>query len=103
MKKFPSTLGPNNKESFKQRYHDRLTCYLRKEIYEHILSHEEREYFSLDNFIGQIGDREIVKKIIQEIMVELRSIGWNCKTSYGGTGLFIYSTENPPSNCFEDM
>jgi hypothetical protein len=103
MKSFPNILQPCNKHKFKELFRERSKCYLRKELYEHILIHEEREYFSLDPFINNIGDRHLVKEIVSELMDEIRTLGWKCKTSFGGTGLFIYSTENPPSNCFEDM
>ena len=33
---------------------------------------------------------------------ELVKLGWKCKTSFGGTGLFIYSTEEPPPSCWEE-
>ena len=36
--------------------------------------------------------------MISELIPELLNLGWNCKLGYGDTGLFIYSTINPPSN-----
>ena len=44
----------------------------------------------------------LTKQLVKEVIPELEKNGWKCKTSFGGTGLFIYSSENPPPNCFED-
>jgi hypothetical protein len=53
----------------------------------------------LDDFIAlKIPDTTL---IIQELMTELKMLGWNVKLAFAGTGLFIYSTEQPPSNCYE--
>jgi hypothetical protein len=102
MKEFPEILSPKRKDAFQKLNKDRLRCYLRRDIYEHIISHEENEYFSLDEFNKRINNIELTKELVKDIIPELEKLGWNCKTSYGGTGLFIYSTPKPPSNCFED-
>ena len=103
MKKFPSNLNLKNKENFKKIYNRRLKCYLRRSIYEHIIKNEENNYFSIDEFKNEkkVEDSEIIKEIISELIVELNRLGWKCKLAFGGTGLFIYSGENPPSNCWE--
>lgn len=102
MKEFPSFLKPKNKETFVKVNNDRLKCYLRRDLYEHIISHEEKDYFSLDEFNKRVNDMTITKQLVKEVIPDLESLGWKCKTSFGGTGLFIYSTESPPLNCFED-
>jgi len=28
------------------------------------------------------------------------NLGWKCKLSFSDTGLFVYSTENPPPSCW---
>ena len=43
-----------------------------------------------------------MENMTSKIIEELQELGWKCKTSFGGTGLFIYSTENPPPNCYDD-
>lgn len=96
---FPTSLNINNKSNFLKLHRLRSQCYLRKDIYEHILSHSENEYYSLDDFMAKkIPETNL---IIDEIMAELKSLGWNVKLAFGGTGLFIYSTEQPPNNCYE--
>src|SRR5271156_4688970 len=100
MKEFPEFLNPKNKENFSSKNRERLKCYLRRDLLEHIISHQEREYFSLDEFNKRVNDISLTQELIKEIIPELEKLGWNCKTSYGFTGLFIYSEEKP-LNCFE--
>lgn len=103
MKEFPSILRPDNKEAFSKLNYDRIKCYLRRDLYEHIIAHSEGEYFSIDAFNEKrVGSMDMVKKMVGDLIPELEKLGWSCKTSFGGTGLFIYSTEKPPPNCFED-
>lgn len=103
MKEFPVSLQVENKNNFNNLNKDRLKCYLRRDLYEHIISHDEQDYFSLDDFNKRVNNMFLTKELVKEIIPELEKLGWNCKTSFGGTGLFIYSTEEPPKNCFEDL
>lgn len=102
MKEFTDVLKPKNNANFAKLNHERLKCYLRRDLYEHIISHEEKDYFSLDEFNKRVNDMNLTKQLIKEVIPELEQLGWKCKTSFGGTGLFIYSTEAPPPNCFEE-
>ena len=99
MKEFPSILHINNKENFKDIYYNRSLCYLRKSIFEHIIKEDENTFYDLDKFKHLIKKNE---EIILVIIKELNSLGWKCKLSYGGTALFIYSTEKPPISYWED-
>lgn len=103
MRNFPAELNVKNKGFFRFRYIDRMTCYMRRDIYEHILSKKETEYFDIEKFmrlkyVNIIEDRE---NIVKTIMSELKSLGWKCKLSFGDTGLFIYSTDKPPATCWD--
>lgn len=104
MKKFPSKFSPKNKEKFPEIWHNRVKCYMRRDIFEHVLSHTEDEYFSLDMFDKKINDEKsdmkLVKEICEELIPEIRQTGWNCTLAFGGSGLFIHSTEKPPKNCW---
>jgi hypothetical protein len=102
MRKFIGNLHVKNKEKFKDIYYNRMKSYLRRDIYEHVLSHTENDYFSLDEFNKRINDLELVKKMSSELIPELERLGWKCKTSFGGTGLFIFSSDEPPSSCWEE-
>ena len=104
MKEFPSTLNVKSKNKFSSYYYNRQLCYLRRNIFEHIISKDENSYFELDKFSRNYLDNntELITKMTDTVINELEKLGWKCKTSFGGTGLFIYSTENPPPSCFED-
>jgi len=103
MKEFPGIFKPKNKETFSKLNYERLKCYLRRDLYEHIISHEEHDYFSLDDFNKRVNNMTLTKKLVKEVIIELEKLGWTCKISFGGTGVFIYGKpDNPPSNCFED-
>lgn len=104
MKTFPETLNVNNKEKFPKIFYDRMICYLRRDIHEYMISRkDENEYFSVDEFNQvRVKDLDSTKKMMGELIKELESLGWNCKTSYGGTGLFVYSTKKPPASCWEE-
>ena len=104
MREFNKNIHAGNKNHFRQIYADRVLCYIRRDIYEHILRENEDSYFALDTFFRnyKITDIKSKNQMVKTIMKELHDLGWKTKTSFGSTGLFIYSSDNPPSNCFED-
>lgn len=105
MKEFPHRLHVNNKDQFSTYLYDRSLCYLRRDIFEHlIIRKDENSYFELDRFCKQYlnNNTEMLENMRTTVMNELCALGWKCKTSFGDTGLFIYSTEDPPSSCYED-
>jgi hypothetical protein len=102
MKEFPTNFTPANKEKFSKYLYDRNLAYLRKEIYELVLKGDENKYFELDKFARTYDiDKTNMEKMTATIKNELESNKWKVKTSYGGTGLFIYSSEQP-SCCYDD-
>lgn len=103
METFPEHLNPQYKVNFDDIYIDLVTCRLREEIYHHVLSHTENDYFVLDNFYKKWEIESSNQENITELMIsELEANGWNCKTAFGRTALFIYSTEKAPCNCYAD-
>ena len=101
MKEFPDSLKVTNKDNFPTLNYKRLKCYLRRDIYEHIISKAEGDYFVLEQFNERVNSMEMTKKLVDEIKVELEALGWKCTYSFGGTGLFIYK-DTKPDNCFPD-
>ncbi len=96
---FPDNLNSKNKKDFSVYLYDLNKLNLRKKIYYHILKEEEKDYFCIYSFDKKyIKNIEITKKMINEIITELVCMGWKCKLGYGDTGLFIYSTIEPPTN-----
>ena len=106
MKELPSILNVKNKDKFPVLYYNRVLCYLRKDIYEHVIRMDENNYFDLEKFGRNYFDgnnrEDLMEKLSVSIMKELKSNGWNCKISFGGTALFIYSTDKPPHSCWDD-
>ena len=105
MKFFPESLKVENKDRFKNLVHRRYRTYLRRALFEHIISHEETDYFAFDKFINTSRDMkpptmEEVQKLVNELIPELEKLGWKCKKAYGDTALFIYSSSDPPQNCW---
>lgn len=103
MKLFPKSLHVENKNNFIKLKYGRCKCYLRRAIYEHMITYEEKDYFSLEEFNEtRVKNMKMTQRLANEIIEELKVLGWKCKRAYGQTGLFIYSTEKPPSNCYEE-
>lgn len=107
MKDFPTILNVSEKKRFPEIYYNRVVCYLRKAIYEHIISHDENSYFDLEQFCrthyNEHTEKEnMISKLSETIIPEIKNLGWKCKLSFGGTALFIYSTDKPPPSCWDD-
>ena len=103
MNAFPSNLNPENKHNFSQLKYEKNLSTMRENIFDLILTSDENNYFEIDNFSRMYKLKKIqVDKMILTISKELESLGWKIKTSFAGTGLFIYSTDIPPSSCFEE-
>jgi hypothetical protein len=100
MKEFPGTLVATNKHNFQEMNYQRLKCCLRQELFEHIISHTEEQYYDIDEFSKQTRSTETTLKLLKELVPELEALGWTCKFSFGDTGLFIYSTDKP-KNCWD--
>lgn len=104
MKEFPELLNVKNKDRFQEFHYNRTLLYLRKDIYEHMLkSINENNFYDLDKFNKlHLNNMDDLQKMVQDIMSELKYLGWKSKLSFGNTALFIYSTDNPPSSCWDD-
>lgn len=103
MNSFPSYINVNNKSSFKDINYDRVTSLFRQEIYETLLTRkDENEYIDLDTFCRKHCNKknEMMMKILDKVSSELIILGWKTKLSFGDTGLFIYSTDEPPTSCW---
>ena len=103
MNSFPSHIHTNNQASFRDINYERLLCLFRQEVYELLLKRkDDNEYVDLDSFAARHFNRKLttVMKISERVCSELNTLGWNTKLSFGDTGLFIYSTEDPPRSCW---
>ena len=98
MNSFPSEINKDNKENFNNLYNNMVLSVIREDIYKLLISRkDENEYVDLDKYYSKYGKNT---NIIDNIIVELNQLGWKTKLSFGDTGLFIYSTENPPTSCW---
>jgi|AACY02.14.fsa_nt_gi IMP cyclohydrolase len=109
---FPSTFNVKHKKSLNKLQVGSALRDLRKAIAQHMMSYNyekddndtENNYFTLDSFWDNwsgIGEPDRVK-IVETVIEDLQELGWNTKTSFGGTALFIYSTKEPPKSCWPD-
>ena len=113
MKKFPDKLNPNNLKLFKKYNKERQICYVRRYIYEKMLSDDFTipDNCSIDLQKLNIGDLgeihyKIDPEIISRVQKELETLGWCTTLAYGGTVLFIYTKDDKPvelvsTNSFE--
>jgi len=103
MKEFPAHLKPENKYNFSHLKYEIFLSNMREKIFELVLSGDENNYFEVDNFSRMYKLKKgQVDEMIITVTKELEELGWKIKTSFGGTGLFIYSTDIPPPSCFEE-
>lgn len=97
MDSFPPELTPVNKEEFSSYYSRYWKSCIREEIYKKMISGDESDFFDYDCFARKnYLNVDTIRKLVYQIIDELRELGWNIKTSYGDSALFIFSTEKLP-------
>jgi hypothetical protein len=103
MKEFSNDILVTNRNNFVNLSFQRNLCYLRRDIYEHVINNKEEDYFDIDIWCRNRlkNDTGTMKKMISIIVDELEKKGWTCKITFGASALFIYS-DKPPVNYFED-
>jgi hypothetical protein len=103
MNSFPEHMNIQNIASFSTINNERVTSIFRQEIYETLLTRkDENVYIDLDIFRIKYCNNKtsILSEILRKIISELHGLGWKTKLSFGDTGLFIYSTDEPPVSCW---
>ena len=103
MNAFPEHIKVENACAFKKINNDRVLCILRKEVYELLLTRkDENSYVDLDTFSRKYCKNQptILIKLVGQIVSELHELNWRTKLSFADTGLFIYSTDTPPTSCW---
>jgi hypothetical protein len=101
MLNFPIEISTNNKANFRELNKTRLLSLLRNDIYNLIISRDdENEYYALDIFELTYNCKSFTNELITQTIEELNKLGWKTKLSFGDTGLFIYSTDEPPRSCW---
>jgi hypothetical protein len=100
MESFPEDFRLPNAEldekfrELKKQYCVRL---LRQQLYLHMLERKENDFFDINRFNkAHVNNEKLCEEIFSVVVAELEALGWKYTISFGGTGLFIYSSENKP-------
>lgn len=100
MENFPEYLNVLYKDNFEVLKYKRLENIFREDVFIHLINRKtENDYIDLDKYLSNFDKNEI-SKIFYRVRDEIHKLGWKTKLSFGDTGLFIYSTEKPPSSCW---
>jgi hypothetical protein len=98
MQSFSGDISPLNKENFEKLWIEKSKDRLRKHIYNFILSrNNDNDFFDIDIFNRKyIKDINKTNNIVNDIVVELNKLGWKTYIGFGGTGLYIYDSDDLP-------
>lgn len=98
MEQFPNEFVPLQQDNFEKLFDEYALSKLREEVYVHVLCNgrDKTKYFDLDDYNKKyVNDMKKTRQFTSQIMEELRKLGWSVATSYGRTGLFVYSGDRP--------
>lgn len=91
----------SNKETFSQLRRRALKEKLCKHVRAMILNENESDFFDLDNFNRlYVKDTCLATELVQEVSEELHQLGWKTFLGFGGTGLYVYSTDELPPGAY---
>jgi hypothetical protein len=94
-----SDLHSKKKDNFNNILKDVLLKKFRDDLFIFLIERsDENDFFDLN--IYSKYNQTIRQEIYNKIKLEIESLGWKVKLSYGDTGMFIYSTEKPPPSCW---
>jgi hypothetical protein len=101
MDHFGLELHVSNKDNLSDIKNRNLMSKLRKCVYNFILDREESSFFDIDIFNRTyVKNMNKTNDMINKIVIELNSLGWNTYIGFGGTGLYIYSSEDLPRGAY---
>lgn len=101
MEQFPEQLNVKNLDLFTSLLDEEHKRMMRKEIYIMILKRNETDFFDIDNFNRRyVKNMEKSTVMAKSICEELELLGWKTFFGFGGTGLYIYSTEDLPPGAY---
>lgn len=94
MKEFPKKFTPSNLKKFSEYNRIRLKAYLRRDVYESVLSGDDA--FHVDSFVSSRKiSTDLAKELMRELSEELKHLGWNTALLYNDTALYTYGEETP--------
>ena len=98
MESFTNDLNVINKDNLRELWKDRSLRRLRKHIYNFMIERiRENDFFDIDAFNRKyVKNINITDDLINIVAIELNSLGWKTYIGFGGTGLYIYSSDDLP-------
>ncbi len=93
MKHFPTKLIPSNIDSFRDYNINRQTCYLRKEIYEWMVS---PTFFKDGERCFDLQLKGYGEESINDVCLELNNLGWKTRLAFNNSSLYIYKEGEDP-------
>ena len=91
----------SNKDNFERLLEDDNLSLLRREICRHMLKGNENDFFDITEFNrAHVGNMNRTNELVNRIITELHNLGWNTFIGFGGTGLYIYSTDELPQGAY---
>ena len=101
MEQFGRELRVNNKDNFNDIKYKSNMCRLRKHIYRFVLNGVENDFFDIDQFNRKyVKNINAMNEMINSVVLELNELGWKTYIGFGGTGLYIYSSEELPQGAY---
>lgn len=102
MESFGDELLVSNKDNLPTIWRDRLLERLRKHIYNFMLERKrENDFFDIDSFNrNYVKDMNVTNNLVNQVVIELVCLGWKTHIGFGGTGLYVYSSEDLPSGVY---
>lgn len=101
MDKFTELVHSNNKNNFFEVKRNHYIRILREDIFRFLINGDENDFFDINKFNKTyLDDEKMCESIFSEIIQELEEMGWKYKICFGGTGIFFYTSENPPASAW---
>ena len=99
MRKISTDLNSNNKTNFVELRNLDIYNKICEDISSFLIYRkDENEYVDLDKYYTKYG--KLCFSIVEKLITQLNELNWKTKLSFGDSGLFIYSTEDPPKSCW---
>lgn len=96
-----SDLNVQNKANFSAMRRGALKEKMCKHIRTLMLQEKESDFFDIDAFNRcYVKDTQLASELVQEIQQELHQLGWKTYLGFGGTGLYVYSSEELPPGAY---
>ena len=101
MEQFGRELRVDNKDNFKDIKYQLNMRRLRKHIYGFMLDRNESDFFDIDVFNRKyVKNMSITSDMINDVVKELNELGWKTYVGFGGTGLYVYSSDELPYGAY---